>query len=128
MQKKSYNKGFKLNELFINFSMGIKTARDSFTIDFNDEKLLNRVKSFSLKEVEEARLFFKLPADSRDWKINLAQKDINSSPITEKFIKKITYRPFDTRYTYYTGKTKGFLESPRYKVFKHVIESLIIIV
>ena len=120
---KEYEKGFKINKLFLTFSMGIKTARDSFTIDFDAKKLLNRVESFSLKEVEEARRFFNLPADSRDWKINLAQQDINSTSITKEFVKPITYRPFDNRYTYYTGKTKGFLESPRYQVFKHIIKN-----
>jgi len=31
------------------------------------------------------------------------------------------YRPFDKRYTYYTGKTKGFICRPRHEVMQHIL-------
>jgi predicted helicase len=118
-----YENGFKINELFNVFSMGIKTARDSLTININKDELLSKVKMFSNLSDTEARKHFNLPKDSRDWQVLLAQKDIQSSVIDMSKIKRITYRAFDDRYTYYTGKTKGFLESPRFEVFKNINEN-----
>jgi predicted helicase len=116
-----YVKGFKLDELFNVYSMGIKTARDGLTINFDKNKLYEKVKIFADVSEAEAKSIFNLPEDSRDWKINLAQKDVCSSDVNIQKVQKITYRAFDDRYTYYTGKTKGFMESPRYDVFKHIV-------
>ena len=119
--KNEYDNGFKLDELFIVFSMGIKTARDGLTIHFDKDKLFEKVKKFAEFNEHEAKIKFALSDDSRDWKINLAQKDVNSTKIELKNVQKITYRAFDNRFTYYTGKTKGFMESPRFDVFKHIV-------
>ncbi|WP_438965362.1 type ISP restriction/modification enzyme [Flavobacterium sp.] len=119
--KLDYDMGFKLDELFNIFSMGIKTARDKLTINFDKSILFNKVKLFAELSELDAKNKFELPIDSRDWKINLAQKDINSAGIDINKIQPITYRAFDERFTYYTGKTKGFIESPRYDVFKHIV-------
>ena len=120
--EEEYQKGFKLDNLFNLFSMGIKTARDSLTINFNKDELFEKVKRFAELSEIEAKIVFNLPKDSRDWKVALAQKDLNSQIIEKKLIKKITYRAFDERFTYYTGKTKGFIESPRFDVFKNLSE------
>ncbi|WP_300733032.1 type ISP restriction/modification enzyme [uncultured Helicobacter sp.] len=37
-------------------------------------------------------------------------------------IQKIAYRPFDTRYTFFSGKTKGFLGYPRYDPMQHFLQ------
>jgi len=116
-----YEEGFKLDELFKTFSMGIKTARDGLTINFDKNVLFENVKKFANYDESEAKIKFNLPTDSRDWKINLAQNDLNSREIDIKYVQSITYRAFDTRFTYYTGKTKGFMESPRFDVFKHIV-------
>ncbi len=31
------------------------------------------------------------------------------------------YRPFDFRFTYYTGKTRGFISMPRYELIRHML-------
>ncbi|MGX2971780.1 type ISP restriction/modification enzyme [Helicobacter sp. T3_23-1059] len=36
-------------------------------------------------------------------------------------IQKIAYRPFDIRYTFTSGKTKGFLGYPRFETMKHFL-------
>ena len=56
--------------------MGIKTARDGLTINFDKNKLYEKVKIFADVSEAEAKSIFNLPEDSRDWKINLAQKDV----------------------------------------------------
>src|SRR5207244_3446089 len=37
------------------------------------------------------------------------------------YITSILYRPFDIRYTYYTGKSRGFICMPRNDVMHHML-------
>ena len=57
-------------------------------------------------------------------KVNLARKDLEDNVFSNNKDKVIPihYRPFDVRYTYYTGKAKGFHCYPRGKVMRHFIE------
>ena len=78
------------------------------------------IKLFEL-ESELARLAYNLGKDARDWKVEFAKKDLLSSGLDKKKIVPILYRPFDIRYTYYTGKSRGFLCMPRPKIMRHMI-------
>ena len=59
--------------------------------------------------------------DARDWKVELAQKDLKESGPDKEKIVPILYRPFDVRYTYYTGKSRGFHCMPRPEVMRHMM-------
>ncbi len=113
-----YKKGFKLADLFMNYNTGIQTKRDNLTIQF-DERSIEQAKDDLINLDDKAlRLKYRLPADGRDWTIESARKDlIKNDPVVER----ILYRPFDTRYTLYTGKTKGFLAYPRSETSRHLI-------
>ena len=69
----------------------------------------------------EARRKYQLGKDSQDWKIELAQDDLNKSGIKEELVRPILYRPFDARYTYYTGNARGFICRPRKEVMRHMV-------
>ena len=58
--------------------------------------------------------------DARDWKVELAQKDLIDSGLDKNHLTQILYRPFDKRYTYYTGQSRGFHCMPRKQVMKHM--------
>ena len=113
-----YEKGFGVNKLFDNYNSGIQTKRDKLTVALTDKEIAN-VRNNMLKLNEaEIREKYQLPEDGRDWKIGMAKNDIqNNSPQIQPFL----YRPFDTRYTLYTGKTKGFLAYPRHKTMHHFL-------
>lgn len=114
-----YQEGFSLSEIFPVNSVGIVTARDHFTIYENKEQLKKTINDFISLGIEEARTKYNLGEDVRDWKVNLAQKDLIDSKLDNKNICEIAYRPFDSRYTYYTGKSKGFHCMPRGNIMKH---------
>ncbi|WP_445435752.1 type ISP restriction/modification enzyme [Candidatus Borreliella tachyglossi] len=63
---------------------------------------------------------YDLGKDSRDWKVSEIQKLLKSTAVNEKYIKSITYRPFDTRYTYYT-ESKGVVGKPVFNIMKHIL-------
>jgi predicted helicase len=110
-------------EIFPINSVGIVTARDYLTIRWTPDEMWTTVLTFSRLSEELARETFKLGKDTRDWKVNLAQQDVkrDGGPHREKIIP-ILYRPFDIRYTYYTGRSRGFHCMPRPEVMRHMLE------
>ena len=119
--RKEYEKGWKVTEIFPVNSLGIATARDSFTVHFTKDEVWATLMHFLSLSIEEARIKFELGKDARDWKVDLAQKDLRSSGPTNEMITAILYRPFDKRYTYYTGNTRGFHCMPRKEVMQHML-------
>ncbi|MDP3360318.1 MAG: type ISP restriction/modification enzyme [Lutibacter sp.] len=120
-EQKVYDEGFSVNELFYTNSVGIVTARDEFTIHNSKIKVKETIEKFLSLDDETARTKFNLGKDVRDWQVNFARKDLlNNYPNESKFVK-ISYRPFDEKYTFYTGKAKGFHCYPRNEVMQHFI-------
>lgn len=116
-----YDKGFKIDKLFNDSSVGMVTARDSLCIKDSKEEIKNTIHNFSTMPVEEARSYYSLGKDARDWTIELAQKDLTSSHLSDSNIVQVAYRPFDYKWTYYTGKSKGFHCMPRGGIMKHLL-------
>jgi predicted helicase len=101
-------------------SPGIKTERDSVTIHFTEQALQKTIDSFLRLDASEIRAQFKLGKDSRDWKVEWAKKDLTDNMNSGKKLV-IHYRPFDYRFTFYTGKSKGFIGTPGHKAVKHFL-------
>jgi len=114
-----YEAFLSVDELFTSKTTGIVTARDALTIHERKEDLIKTIKDFSLLDVEDARQKYSLGKDVRDWSVSGAQQDLLKTNLDEDLCKPILYRLFDKRWTYYTGKSKGFLCMPRGEVMKH---------
>ncbi len=115
----NYNRGFSLSELFPLNNVGIVTARDNFTIHSNKEQVKNTIDEFLLLDDEVARVAFNLGKDVRDWQVNFARRDLQAHYPNNGVFTQIAYRPFDNRWSFYTGKTKGFHCYPRQEVMRH---------
>ena len=100
-------------------SVGMYSARDSLTINDTSDSVWKTITEFSSLDTEIARDSFVLGKDVVDWKVHLAQADIRETGPSQEHIREISYRPFDRRYTYFTGKTKGFICRPRREVMRH---------
>ena len=116
-----YEAGWQLADIFQASSIGIITARDQLTIHHTPEAASTTVTDFMSLSESEARQHYRLPRDSRDWQISLAQEDLRNHPNTEEHVVPIHYRPFDTRYTYYTGRSRGFHCMPRPAIMSHLL-------
>ena len=115
-----YEEGCKITDIFQTKSIGIVTARDKLTIHQTVEDIRETVTDFVSRSVDAARENYNLPRDTRDWQVHLAQADIRNHPNTEQHIQPINYRPFDPRWTYYTGKSRGFHCMPRPAIMPHL--------
>ena len=116
-----YETGWELTDIFQASSIGIITARDKLTIHSTPEAVRATVTDFVSLSESEARQQYRLPRDRRDWRIRLAQEDLQNHPEAEQHIVPINYRPFDLRYTYYTGQSRGFHCMPRPAIMQHLL-------
>ena len=113
-----YDKGFKLDNLFIFNNTGIQTKRDALTIQFNEKEIQIIFDDLLVNGLTFLINKYKIREDGRDWRLAWAIQDLkNNNPK----IEKILYRPFDVKYTLYTGKSKGFIAYPRHSLNYHII-------
>lgn len=128
MNQDHYASFFRVNDIFPVHSVAIITARDALTIAPNPDELLQRITQFANLDENTARHTFQLEEDSRDWQIKDAQADLHESGLSPSHITPFLYRPFDIRYTYYTGRSRGFLCMPRPEVMRHMLQENIALI
>jgi predicted helicase len=100
---------------------GIQTKRDSLTVNWNSAEVWQTASRAARMKPQEMIREFDLPADGRDWKAQLAIRDLRDSGPDRKHIIDYEYRPFDTRALYYTGRTKGWIAYPRKEASDHLL-------
>lgn len=112
----NYLKGFSVEDIFHVSSVGVVTSRDSFVIDTNKKMLANRIQEFlHCQTPQEAKTKFNLKEKTK-WKIEKALKH----EFNEKNIIPFSYRPFDTRFIYYSD---DFIERSRKEVMQHFLNN-----
>jgi len=116
-----YGKLPRVTEILPVHSVGIVTARDGLTIHWTAEEVWKTVTVFSRMDPDLARQGYRLGNDVRDWKIAMAQKDLLASGPARAKIASILYRPLDSRFTYYTGQSRGFIGQPQQRVMRHML-------
>lgn len=120
--RREYATAFPLPQIFPIGSIGIVTARDSLTLDFTVQELEGKARKFISLDPEYARLAFDLGNDTQDWNIASAQRDLGDFIRSGGIETAVLYRPFDSRFTYYTGQSRGFHCRPRREVMQHMLE------
>ncbi|MEB2829874.1 type ISP restriction/modification enzyme [Campylobacter upsaliensis] len=101
--------------VFLRYGSGNKAERDKICIHLNKNSLKQTLQDFKDLSVEELKDKYTLK-DSRDWSVERAKSDIvancKKDEEFQKKIIKINYRPFDSRWTFFTAKSKGFWGTP----------------
>ena len=116
-----YDKWPSVTDIFPINSVGIVTARDALTVRWSAEEIWRVVSDVAQRDTEEVRSKYRLGKDVRDWRVVWAQDDLQRSGPSNTNIVPILYRPFDTRFTYFTGRSRGFLCYPRAEVMRHML-------
>ncbi|MBE7695958.1 type ISP restriction/modification enzyme [Tenacibaculum finnmarkense] len=116
-----YNKGFSINELFLINGVGLTTAHDDFVIKESKEKLLNFYQDFqnSPRDTEYLHKEFNVRKKT-GWDILEGYDNVKTEKDLSKYIKPISYRPFDNRYVFYENK---LVWRTVRKVMQHFINS-----
>lgn len=104
-------------------STGIVTARDKLVVQFSLDDVDEIVRKFASQPPEQLRSQFDLGKDTKDWSVDRACSDIQQAKDTGTVATPILYRPFDLRWTFYTGRARGFMCNPRRPVFSNMTVS-----
>ncbi|TSC90375.1 MAG: N-6 DNA methylase [Microgenomates group bacterium Gr01-1014_5] len=113
-----YGNFWGISDIFPEKGLGLKTERDNLTIHFSKMDLENVINDFRNLDENSLRIKYGLGSDSRDWKINYAKKDLHEHMEDENYISEFNYRQFDTRYIWYSGKTRGFIGTPGFAMMR----------
>jgi len=104
-----YEKGFLISDLFKVFSTGIESKCDDIVMHFDKTSIENVVSDFAYLDATQLRSKYKRP-NSIGWNYENAKKDLLKNVFK---IVTISYRPFDLRFSAYTGISGGFMGRPR---------------
>lgn len=118
-EKKTYDTGFHLLDLFLENSLGVLSKNDDVTISFDKSTLKARIENFTSLTESDLRKVYNLKDDSRDWILSKAIQDLKENYKDENY-KHIAYRPFDNRWTFFTGKAKGFFAYSQNRIMKNL--------
>lgn len=105
-----YERGWSVPAMMPFYNSGIQTKKDSLTIHYTKGDLQNVLSDLRGRDTEWLREHYDLGDDGRDWAIKWAKEDVLQNDGT---VISIQYRPFDFRWSYFTGKSKGFIAYPR---------------
>ena len=115
-----YGRGWSIPDIFPVNSGGIKTHRDHFVIDFEEERLRSRIAQFRDETLsdDEVRERFKLK-DTGSWKLSEARAQLQAREDWEENFDRCLYRPFDVRSIYYS---RDVIDRPRFDVMCHMLK------
>jgi len=115
-----YDQGWKMTDIFPTNVLGFQTHRDHFAIDFERETIEKRIKD--LRETtltdEAIKQQYEL-SDNSDWNVAQARMTVRGLEDSQKPIIPVAYRPFDTRYAYFSN---AIIDRPRRELLQHVVQ------
>ena len=115
-----YHDGFSIDKFFKLSTAGFISANDKLNISISKDEALAKIDDLLNMEEDNWRNKYNRKNDSRDWKYENAKEDAGQNYELDK-IEKVDYRPFDYRYTYYTGNSRGLFASPQVKLMKQFL-------
>ena len=115
-----YHAGWNLTDIFRKQSVGITTGKDPIAVRLTKNEMERTVREFGELSVEELLSRYHYPKITRQ-KVVEAQHDVLQNQSPGRVIP-ILYQPFDTRHTYYTGRTGGMSTRPRRGIMQHMLE------
>ncbi|MFA5597890.1 MAG: type ISP restriction/modification enzyme [Pusillimonas sp.] len=115
-----FESGFKVSELFPLNTSGFASANDSCNISFSAHEQKEKIAELIDLDEHIWRSKYNKKKDSRDWQYLFAKEDASENK--DMAISKIAYRPFDYRFSLYTGKSRGLYASPQPNVMRHLVK------
>src|SRR5690606_21988843 len=114
-----YRDGVKIIDVFLQNATGVKTHRDHFVVDFDQETLLKRINDFRNLSLSDEHIGknYKL-RDTRDWKLGPNRRSLSDVDNWREHVVTHLYRPFDFRSLYYHPNV---VELPRTELMQHML-------
>lgn len=112
-----FEKGFRIDKLFPLNNVGFVSANDGLNLSISKDEQRNKIEELISLDESEWRIKYKRPKDAQSWKYRWAKEDAIKNKNRE--LTTVSYRPFDTRYTLYTGNSGGVYARPSFQVMRH---------
>lgn len=120
--KEHYNSGFSLNELFQINGNGMVSKRDEIAFKDTKEEIRAIVQEIANLKIEEIpKKFGNVKWESRDGKAEFVKQNVMDFGLRDELFVQCEYRPFDLKWTYYTGKSKGFIGWPVNQIMRNYL-------
>ncbi|HEY9704836.1 MAG TPA: type ISP restriction/modification enzyme, partial [Allocoleopsis sp.] len=117
--REEYNQYEKITDIMPVNVLGFQTHRDDFAIDFDRDKLYQRIAEMRDLSISDQEYLDKYNLkESQNWKISKVRKAIQNDPQWEKPIIDCLYRPFDLRSCYFSSL---IMDRPRRELINHVM-------
>jgi hypothetical protein len=114
-----YDEGKSIKDIFKESVTGIKTSRDNLVIDFNKEKLIEKIYKFLMYKDSYKNLCKEFDiSEVKGWNYEQAKKEIDKSNI-DNYIKDLCFRPFDIRKIFYA---ESLIDRHRGRIMKSLID------
>src|SRR5690554_6952074 len=114
-----YSSGFKLNELFKTNSVGFVSANDGLNISMSADEQKKKIEDILTMDEANWRIKYKRPEDAQSWKYKWAKEDALQNQNNP--LNRVSFRPFDLRYTLYTGNSGGLYARPVHETMRHFL-------
>jgi len=114
-----YEKGWKVTDILLVNSTGVKTHRDHFVTSFDYSILRKRIENFKNLSITNEMIVEQYNLqDTRDWKLNSTRRSLAANPEWERYFTQCLYRPFDTRAYFHH---EDVVELPRHEIMRHML-------
>jgi predicted helicase len=118
--QKDYDEGFQIDELFSLNGVGFVTANDGLNISMKESDQRSKIKDILTIDETSWRLKYSRQKDAQSWKYKWAKQDAIENQ--HKELSKVNYRPFDERFTLYSGRSGGLYARPSHQVMQHFLK------
>ncbi len=118
-ERDNYEAGFKMDEIFVQSNAGLATEYDKLSIKNTKKEAEILLKNLQCISASEIVTKYNLNP-KKTGKVENAINDIRKN---NPFITSIDYRPFDFKYTLYTGVSNGIMGRPRDGIMKHMLKN-----
>jgi very-short-patch-repair endonuclease len=116
----NYDKGFKVDEIFSNINVGFVTAIDGFNISMSINESKSKINDILNLDENAWRLKYNRPKDAQSWQYKWAKTDAEKHKDFD--FQVVNYRPFDNRWTLYTGNSGGLYARPSLQIMKQFLK------
>lgn len=118
MGVENYSTGFKVDELVKIKSIGFVSANNNLNISFDEIEQKNKIEDILTLDEKEWRVKYNRMKDAQSWKYIWAKQDAEKNKHLP--IIPVSYKPFDIRYSLYTGNSGGLYARPVNEVMQHL--------
>jgi predicted helicase len=117
--KESFEKGFRIDSLFSLSNVGFVSANDGLNLSFTQDEQRQKISHLLELDENKWRALYERPKDAESWKYAWAKADAAKHRTSR--LSQVNYRPFDSRWSLYTGNSGGLYARPSAQVMKQFL-------